>query len=104
MILECFGIACAIVIDYILQTRVLVTHGLTYLRQMDNIIVLRDGEISEIGTYKELLKHDGAFAEFLRTYLNELDESDSSDPDSECLFLYSFPQLVYYSSKVLVKK
>jgi ATP-binding cassette subfamily C (CFTR/MRP) protein 1 len=37
------------------KTRVLVTHGIAYLPQVDNIIVMKDGEISEIGTYKELL-------------------------------------------------
>ena len=37
------------------KTRILVTHGVTYLPQMDQIIVLKDGEISEVGTYKELL-------------------------------------------------
>jgi ATP-binding cassette subfamily C (CFTR/MRP) protein 1 len=38
------------------KTRVLVTHGLTYLPQMDQIIVMRDGEITEVGTYRELLE------------------------------------------------
>lgn len=37
---------------------------------MDTIIVMVDGEISEMGSYQELLKQDGAFAEFLRTYAN----------------------------------
>lgn len=38
------------------KTRVLVTHGVTYLPEMDNIIVLKDGEITEQGTYRELLE------------------------------------------------
>lgn len=37
---------------------------------MDTILVMTDGEISEMGSYQELLQHDGAFAEFLRTYAN----------------------------------
>lgn len=37
---------------------------------MDSILVMCDGEISEMGSYQELLKQDGAFAEFLRTYSN----------------------------------
>lgn len=37
------------------KTRLLVTHSITYLPEMDNIIVLKDGEISETGTYRELL-------------------------------------------------
>ncbi|XP_071454835.1 multidrug resistance-associated protein 1-like [Hetaerina americana] len=53
------------------KTRVLVTHGITFLPQTDKIIVLKDGEISEMGTYKELLKRQGAFAEFLIHHLQE---------------------------------
>lgn len=50
------------------QTRILVTHGVSYLPLMDTIIVLSEGKISEMGSYQELLKQDRAFAEFLRTY------------------------------------
>ena len=53
------------------QTRLLVTHGITYLPQVDQIIVLKDGEISEVGSYKELLTQKGAFAEFLLQHLDE---------------------------------
>lgn len=52
------------------KTRILVTHGVSYLPQMDSIIVMVDGKITEIGSYQDLLKQDGAFAEFLRTYAN----------------------------------
>jgi ATP-binding cassette subfamily C (CFTR/MRP) protein 1 len=54
------------------KTRVLVTHGITYLPEVDNIFVLKDGEISEFGTYKELLDKKGAFAEFLIQHLQEV--------------------------------
>ena len=50
-------------------TRVLVTHGIGYLPQVDDIIVLKDGRISEQGTYQELLKKKGDFAEFLLEYM-----------------------------------
>ena len=63
------------------QTRILVTHGITYLPKVDKIIVLDKGTISEVGTYNELISFDGAFAEFIRTYLNET--SSESDPDSD---------------------
>lgn len=38
------------------KTRVLVTHGVSFLPQVDNIVVMKDGRISEVGTFKELLK------------------------------------------------
>ncbi|XP_060696408.1 multidrug resistance-associated protein 1 isoform X2 [Hemiscyllium ocellatum] len=50
------------------KTRVLVTHSVSFLPQVDRILVMVDGKISESGTYKELLMQNGAFAEFLRTY------------------------------------
>ncbi|KAG8145847.1 hypothetical protein E2320_012309 [Naja naja] len=50
------------------KTRILVTHGVSYLPLMDTIVVLSEGKISEMGSYQELLKQDRAFAEFLRTY------------------------------------
>lgn len=56
------------------KTRVLVTHGITYLPECDNIFVLKDGEVSEEGTYKELLEKKGSFAEFLIQHLQEVNE------------------------------
>ncbi|XP_069503213.1 multidrug resistance-associated protein 1-like isoform X2 [Ambystoma mexicanum] len=50
------------------KTRVLVTHGVSFLPQMDTIIVMSDGKISEMGSYTELILQNGTFAEFLQTY------------------------------------
>jgi ABC-type multidrug transport system fused ATPase/permease subunit len=48
-----------------------VTHGLSFLKNVDRIVVIKDGKISEMGTYIELMANRGAFAEFLETYLQE---------------------------------
>ncbi|XP_060530036.1 multidrug resistance-associated protein 1-like isoform X5 [Cylas formicarius] len=53
------------------KTRVLVTHGITYLPQTDKIYVIKNGEVSENGTYQELLDRKGAFAEFLVQHIQE---------------------------------
>ncbi|KAJ8673709.1 hypothetical protein QAD02_004971 [Eretmocerus hayati] len=63
------------------KTRVLVTHGISYLPEVDNIIVLKDGEISESGTYKELLEKRGAFADFLVQHLQEVKADEGSAED-----------------------
>ncbi|XP_064886770.1 multidrug resistance-associated protein 1 isoform X3 [Columba livia] len=63
------------------KTRVLVTHAINYLPQMDTILVMSEGEISELGSYQHLLKQDGAFAEFLRTYANAEQSMEDSDSD-----------------------
>ncbi|NXY13006.1 MRP3 protein, partial [Atrichornis clamosus] len=59
------------------KTRILVTHGISFLPQVDHIIVLVDGKISEMGSYQDLLKQNKAFAEFLRNYA--LDEDIEED-------------------------
>ncbi|XP_051631145.1 multidrug resistance-associated protein 1 isoform X7 [Manacus candei] len=64
------------------KTRLLVTHAINYLPQMDTILVMTDGEISEMGSYQELLEQDGAFAEFLRTYANAEQSMENSDTNS----------------------
>uniref|UniRef100_A0A8R1DMH1 ABC-type glutathione-S-conjugate transporter n=1 Tax=Caenorhabditis japonica TaxID=281687 RepID=A0A8R1DMH1_CAEJA len=53
------------------KTRILVTHGLTYLKHCDQVIVVKDGTISEMGTYQELMNSNGAFSEFLEEFLLE---------------------------------
>ncbi|XP_037669576.1 multidrug resistance-associated protein 1 isoform X2 [Choloepus didactylus] len=61
------------------KTRILVTHSISYLPQVDVIIVMSSGRISEMGSYQELLAQDGAFAEFLRTYASAEQEQASED-------------------------
>ncbi|CAL4099766.1 unnamed protein product, partial [Meganyctiphanes norvegica] len=61
------------------KTRIMVTHGLTYLPHMDKIIVLKDGEISEEGSYQELIKAKGEFQDFLLQHLAEENAEDDQD-------------------------
>ncbi|CAD6208432.1 GSCOCT00003444001.2-RA-CDS [Cotesia congregata] len=63
------------------KTRVLVTHGITYLPDVDNIFVLKDGEITESGTYKQLMEKRGAFADFLIHHLQEVKPEDEAVPE-----------------------
>jgi len=59
------------------STRILVTHNVTHLHMMDQIVVFKDGRISEVGTYKELLGQKGDFALFLVQYLSEKEDGVS---------------------------
>lgn len=46
---------------------------------MDKIVVLKDGQVSEVGSFSELMSRAGAFAEFLKIYLTqELVEGESA--------------------------
>uniref|UniRef100_A0A8C6PZ27 ABC-type glutathione-S-conjugate transporter n=1 Tax=Nothobranchius furzeri TaxID=105023 RepID=A0A8C6PZ27_NOTFU len=66
------------------KTRILVTHGISFLPQVDNIVVMVEGGVSEMGSYQELLKQNGAFAEFLRNYaLDDTVEEDEAIEDEE---------------------
>uniref|UniRef100_A0A8C7R454 ATP-binding cassette, sub-family C (CFTR/MRP), member 3 n=1 Tax=Oncorhynchus mykiss TaxID=8022 RepID=A0A8C7R454_ONCMY len=66
------------------KTRILVTHGISFLPQVDNIVVMVEGRVSEMGSYQELLKQNGAFAEFLRNYsLEDIIEEDEALIDEE---------------------
>nr|AHK05642.1 ATP-binding cassette transporter sub-family C member 1 isoform X4 [Tigriopus japonicus] len=57
------------------KTRVLVTHSLSVLSEVDMIIVLKNGTITEMGTYEELVSSQGAFSFFLAEYGTTLPQS-----------------------------
>ncbi|NXU19535.1 MRP6 protein, partial [Pardalotus punctatus] len=62
------------------KTRVLVTHTINILPQVDNIVFLVDGMISETGSYQELLQRNGAFAEFLRSHITAEEKPCAGSP------------------------
>lgn len=53
---------------HVFQTRVLVTHGLSSLSKADFILVMENGQISEMGSYMELMERKGAFAKLIQTH------------------------------------
>jgi len=58
------------------KTRVLVTHGVGFLAQMDQIVVMKAGTVTEVGSYRQLLDKKGEFADFLVQYLAEKEDVD----------------------------
>ena len=60
------------------KTRILVTHGVGYLPQVDRILVMKGGRISEEGSFKELLERDGEFSKFLVQYLAEANDQENT--------------------------
>ncbi|XP_015781053.1 multidrug resistance-associated protein 1-like [Tetranychus urticae] len=63
------------------KTRLLVTHRITFLPQVDEIVVLRDGKIYESGTYSELMAKKGEFFDYIVQYLTEREEE--LDPEEK---------------------
>ncbi|XP_075974897.1 multidrug resistance-associated protein 1-like isoform X2 [Anticarsia gemmatalis] len=64
------------------KTRVWVTHNVSYLAQTDLVLVLREGHVSEAGTYQQLLEKKGDFAEYLLHH-STITEQSSEAKDLE---------------------
>jgi ATP-binding cassette subfamily C (CFTR/MRP) protein 1 len=60
------------------KTRILVTHAVSFLPQMDQIVVMKDGTVTEVGSYQKLLNQKGEFADFLVQYLADQMEDNST--------------------------
>ncbi|XP_074882257.1 ATP-binding cassette sub-family C member 2 isoform X4 [Buteo buteo] len=67
------------------KTRILVTHSISFLPQVDNIVVLVAGAVSEHGSYSTLLANRGAFAQFLNLYGSQ--EEDASERNTTAVAL-----------------
>ncbi|KAJ3190722.1 hypothetical protein HK101_008433 [Irineochytrium annulatum] len=70
------------------KTRVLVTHQLHFLSKVDHVIVMRDGQIVEQGSYSGLLEAKGEFATLIKNYGAEEDgetEAERKDRRKENL-------------------
>uniref|UniRef100_A0A8C3EV64 ABC-type glutathione-S-conjugate transporter n=1 Tax=Corvus moneduloides TaxID=1196302 RepID=A0A8C3EV64_CORMO len=79
------------------KTRVLVTHTVNILPQVDSIVFLVNGMISETGSYQELLQRNGAFAEFLHSHITAEEKPCAGFPGNpdglESFFLGLLSQL-----------
>ena len=65
------------------KTRVLVTHNVQILKKVDYILVMKEGRVSEQGTYNQLMEAQGHFAGFLLEYMMHQEEADTSNGDSQ---------------------
>uniref|UniRef100_A0A8C2FFR5 ABC-type glutathione-S-conjugate transporter n=1 Tax=Cyprinus carpio TaxID=7962 RepID=A0A8C2FFR5_CYPCA len=63
------------------KTRILVTHGLSFLPQADLILVMEDGEITEMGSYAELLSRKNTFADFVKAFSAISDTEQEQDQE-----------------------
>ena len=64
------------------KTRLLVTHGIHHLDEVDQIVVIKDGVITETGRYQELLDAKNAFYQLIEDYSVKRKQKD---PDSESM-------------------
>lgn len=52
-------------------TVIMVAHRQSTVKECDRIVVIRDGESVELGTYMQLMKENGYFAELVRKQVAE---------------------------------
>ncbi|KAH7925483.1 ABC transporter [Leucogyrophana mollusca] len=64
------------------KTRILVTHALHFLPEVDYIYTLVDGRIAERGTYSELMSNDGAFSKFIAEFGSKEDSKKEKEEDA----------------------
>ncbi|XP_033209998.1 probable multidrug resistance-associated protein lethal(2)03659 isoform X2 [Belonocnema kinseyi] len=66
------------------RTRILVTHQLQYLRNVDHIVVLKDGIIQAEGSFQELGALGVDFGQLLESQAQQVEEQVASVPGSRC--------------------
>ncbi|GJJ72924.1 ATP-binding cassette, subfamily C (CFTR/MRP), member 1 [Entomortierella parvispora] len=64
------------------KTRLLVTHGIHHLHEADQIVVIKDGVITETGQYQELMDAKNAFYQLIEDYSVKQRQRDT---DSESM-------------------
>ena len=63
------------------KTRVLVTHALHFLPQVDYIYVVADGRLAEQGTYPDLMSQNGEFSKFIAEFGSSKGQEDENTID-----------------------
>jgi hypothetical protein len=61
------------------RTKILVTHALHFLPQVDYIFTIADGQIMERGTYPELMASRGVFSKFVKQFGSKQEEKEDAE-------------------------
>ncbi|KZV74003.1 ABC transporter [Peniophora sp. CONT] len=65
------------------KTRILVTHALHFLHQVDHIYCVLDGRIVQQGTYEELIAAEGAFSAHINEFTSQQTEEEQREEEEE---------------------
>ncbi|KAG0334412.1 hypothetical protein BG004_000426, partial [Podila humilis] len=66
------------------KTRVLVTHQLHVLPQVDYVICMKDGEIVERGTFQELMRNEGEFSNLMKAH-GGIEENEATEDQEDAI-------------------
>ena len=58
------------------QTRILVSNNITYLPQVDYILMLEEGQVIERGTFAQLMEKNGSFSSFVKGIVTEKNDEN----------------------------
>ncbi|KAG0036025.1 hypothetical protein BGZ82_004800 [Podila clonocystis] len=73
------------------KTRVLVTHQLHVLPQVDYVICMKDGEIVERGTFHELMSNEGEFSSLMKAH-GGIEEDQVEEEEEEAAVVAAVEQ------------
>lgn len=59
------------------------THNVQVLKKVDYIVVMKEGRISEQGTYQQLVENEGHFSNYLLEYMIEECKKEEDQEDEE---------------------
>jgi ABC-type multidrug transport system fused ATPase/permease subunit len=71
------------------KTRILVTHGIHHLSDVHQIVVMKDGQISETGEYQQLMMAKDAFYQLIYDYSVRRQVSNSNSKDENSILSVS---------------
>ncbi|XP_052568820.1 ATP-binding cassette sub-family C member 2 isoform X3 [Peromyscus californicus insignis] len=93
------------------KTRILVTHSIHFLPQVDEIVVLGNGTILEKGSYQDLLSKKGVFAKNLKTFMKHSGpegeatvNDDSEEDDDECGLMPTMEEIPEDAASLTMKR
>ena len=70
-------------LDHLRCTRVIIAHRLSTIQNCDRILMMDQGAIIEEGTYDELIRKNGAFADMVARQRLDIGDSPASSEEPE---------------------
>ncbi|XP_047482074.1 ATP-binding cassette sub-family C member 3-like [Penaeus chinensis] len=67
------------------RTRLLVTHAVTFLPRVDEVVVMEGGRVVEKGSYAELVAKQGDFANFVLQHINDTTGEEADEEIEELI-------------------
>ncbi|XP_054167557.1 multidrug resistance-associated protein 1-like [Oppia nitens] len=88
------------------KTRILVTNQLFMLPDVDRIVVIKDGSITAIGTYNELLANNRYFSDLIQQYYatncDSVDSNLNSNSSSNSIYIKYAKYVGHYTLGILI--